>query len=83
MTDGGLAAVPCLTNLHAMSLCNTNVSDAGLVHLKGSSKLQILDLRNTKVTHAGARAPKIAPEAEDIALTPSGIAIVTASARRT
>ena len=34
---------------------NTQVTDAGLVHLKGLTKLERLDLSDTKVTDAGVK----------------------------
>ena len=36
-----------------VDLSNTKVTDAGLVHLKGLTKLGILGLNNTKITDAG------------------------------
>ena len=39
----------------SVKLNNTKVTDAGLVHLKGLSKLQTLFLQGTKVTDAGVK----------------------------
>ena len=36
-----------------LSLGKWKITDAGLVHLKGLTKLQELDLHNTKITNAG------------------------------
>ena len=44
-----------LTCCAGLYLNNTQVTDAGLVHLKGLSKLQYLDLSNTQVTDEGVK----------------------------
>ena len=41
--------------LAALYLSETQVSDAGLSHLKKLSQLQELDLKKTKVTDAGVK----------------------------
>ena len=38
-----------------LGLDDTKVTDAGLVHLKGLTKLEVLVLRRTKVTPAGVK----------------------------
>ena len=42
-----------LTNLTALYLGYTQITDAGLIHLQELPKLESLDLRMTKVTDAG------------------------------
>ena len=42
-----------MRNLEYLDLNNTQVTDAGLEHLKGLEKLNWLLLKNTKVTDAG------------------------------
>jgi len=42
-----------LTTLRQLELMQTNVTDAGLVHLKGLTELQRLNLYATQVTDAG------------------------------
>jgi hypothetical protein len=44
-----------LTQLEYLSLLDSQVSDAGLVHLKNLQGLQILLLNGSKVTDAGLR----------------------------
>ena len=44
-----------MTELRWLYLGSTNVSDAGLEHLRGLTYLGWLDLRGTKVTGAGVR----------------------------
>jgi hypothetical protein len=39
--------------LQSLDLQETNVTDAGLKHLRGLTQLDSLDLRKTKVTDAG------------------------------
>ncbi len=54
-----------MTNLRSLDLNNTQVTDAGLVHLKGIGNLRWLELRNTQVTDAGSEALREAlPEVE-------------------
>jgi hypothetical protein len=43
-----------------VDLSFSQVSDAGLVHLKGMSELYELHLKNTKVTAKGVRELKVA-----------------------
>ena len=47
-----------LTVLQVLNICGTPVKDVGLVHLKGLTVLQQLDLGLTKVTTAGVRQLK-------------------------
>ncbi len=42
-----------LTNLLMLSLYNTKITNAGLVHLKGLKKLETLILSLTKITAGG------------------------------
>jgi hypothetical protein len=42
-----------LINLYSLCLGQTRISDSGLIHLKGLTKLSMLDLRGTPVTDAG------------------------------
>jgi hypothetical protein len=42
-----------LTSLQELRLENTQVTDAGLAHLKGLTSLVALSLSNTQVTDAG------------------------------
>jgi hypothetical protein len=44
--------------LQELNLAETQVTDAGLKHLKGLTALQGLDLSRTKVTDAGVEALK-------------------------
>ena len=53
VTDGVIAKVGCLTQLHDLFLHSTCVSDAGLSHLKGLTNLEWLDLGKTQITDAG------------------------------
>jgi hypothetical protein len=48
-----LAACPSLRHLRGINADRQPVTDAGLMHLKGLSKLEILYLKNTQVTDAG------------------------------
>ncbi|MGO8753589.1 MAG: hypothetical protein ACLQNE_47250 [Thermoguttaceae bacterium] len=43
----------CFTNVVEVALDHTQVTDAGLAHLKGLTQLQQLSLDNTQVTDAG------------------------------
>jgi Leucine Rich Repeat (LRR) protein len=53
-TDSGLAFLAESTKLHYLSLHgNTKVTDVGLTHLQGLSKLEYLGLVRTQVTDAG------------------------------
>jgi hypothetical protein len=49
-----------------LDLRDTQVGDAGLVHLKELTSLQHLDLANTRVTPAGVKALKQAVSGVDI-----------------
>jgi hypothetical protein len=51
--DAVLVHLQGLSQLHALSLDNTEVNDATLVHLQRVSQLQYLSLSGTKVTDAG------------------------------
>ena len=42
-----------MSQLRVLSLAKTNVTDAGLIHLRGLSQLVGLDLSQTKVTNTG------------------------------
>ena len=42
-------------HLQELNVCNTNVTDAGLEHLKGLNQLQRLVLVDTKVTDEGVK----------------------------
>jgi hypothetical protein len=42
-----------LTELKELSLVNTQISDAGLVHLKELKKLEMLKVYDTRVTQQG------------------------------
>ena len=42
-----------LTSLETLRLAGTQITDAGLVHLKALTSLQVLSLDNTQVTDAG------------------------------
>jgi hypothetical protein len=42
-----------MTGLGGLSLSGTQVTDAGLVHLKGMTGLRTLDLSDTQITDAG------------------------------
>ncbi len=54
VTDGDLADVEALTSLRALRLSyNRDITDAGIVHLKGLTNLTRLDLAHTKITDAG------------------------------
>ncbi len=44
-----------LTGLLRLNLCDTHVTDAGLVQLKGLSRLQTLALVGTVVTDVGVK----------------------------
>ena len=45
-----------LPDQRRLSLNSTAVTDVGLAHLKGLTKLQTLDINSTKVTKAGVAA---------------------------
>jgi hypothetical protein len=47
-----------VTNLSELDLSDTQVSDAGLAHLKGLTSLSGIDLRSTWVSDAGAKELK-------------------------
>jgi hypothetical protein len=53
--DAELASLKGLSNLQHLDLSYTNVTDEGLKHLHGS-KLQVINLKGSKVTAAGAAA---------------------------
>lgn len=54
LTDESLARVKGLaTEVVAMHLAKTQVTDTGLAHLAGMSNLQTLDLSNTNITDSG------------------------------
>ena len=54
MTDLGLKYyLAAVERPSTLSLGKWKITDAGLVHLKGLTKLQELDLHNTKITNAG------------------------------
>lgn len=54
ITDDGLKEIGALPNLERMLwLKDTNITDEGLVHLRGLTKLRCLDIEQTKVTRAG------------------------------
>ena len=42
-----------MSELNSLMLAGTQVTDKGLVHLKGLTNLKSLNLMNTQVTHAG------------------------------
>ena len=42
-----------MTNLERLSLNSIQITDAGLVHLKGLTSLEELEFRQTQVTDAG------------------------------
>ena len=48
----------CLSELRYLDLTNTQVTDAGLVHLAGLTKLEELVLDGTQVTDAGVEELK-------------------------
>ena len=52
-TNNSLRVLSDLDNLQSLGLNRTQVTDAGLVHLKAMTNLQRLGLDNTKVTDAG------------------------------
>ncbi len=52
---GGLKV---LTKLSGLSLSDTNVTDAGLAHLKELKSLSSLDVTGTRVTDAGIKELK-------------------------
>jgi hypothetical protein len=47
VNDTSFAAIKRFTDLKALTHITTKVTDAGLVHLKGLTKLQALDIHNT------------------------------------
>jgi Leucine-rich repeat (LRR) protein len=47
-----------LTNLSVLDLQDTQVTDAGLEHLKGLPNLSVLSLQGTQVTDAGVNELK-------------------------
>ena len=55
--DGGLAtafgALKEVKQMRELSLCNTRITDASLVHLKASPWITQLDLGKTRITNAG------------------------------
>ena len=48
-----------LPNLEALGLRDTQVTDAGLEHLRGLTKLETLFLDNTQVTNCGSNSPTL------------------------
>ena len=52
-TNKSLRAISNLDKLETLSLSRTNVTDAGLVHLKGLTELTYLGLNRTQITDAG------------------------------
>jgi hypothetical protein len=55
-----------LRNLEKLWLYDTNITDAGLEHLKGLKRLTHVDLHNTQVTYAGVSALRAALPAANI-----------------
>jgi hypothetical protein len=53
LTDDGLADVAVLKNVISLNLRDTQITSAGLVHLKGLTKLRRLHLERTKVGDEG------------------------------
>jgi len=53
--DSNVTVIKRLTNLKALSLFQTKVTDAGLLHLKELTSLQALNLRYTQITDAGLK----------------------------
>lgn len=51
-----------------LSFSNTTVTDVGLEHIKGLTKLNTLDLNNTQVTDAGLEYLKGLTQLEDLDL---------------
>ncbi len=47
-----------MSELQELDIRNTPVADAGLVHLAGLTRLQVLHVAGTKVTIAGAKLLK-------------------------
>lgn len=45
---------PCLNSLKKLLLSNTKVTDEGMMHLKGLTKLEVLYLDRTQVSDPGA-----------------------------
>jgi len=69
LSDRGLASVAKLTNLQALSLIWTNVTDDGLVHVKGLTKLRWLSLSAArKITDKGLAHLKDLKNLEDLNL---------------
>jgi len=58
-----------LSELHSLSLGGTQVTDAGLEHLKGMSQLQHLYLNNTHVTDAGLEHLKGLTQLQELLLS--------------
>jgi hypothetical protein len=67
LTDSGLSNIRSLSNLQFLSLNNTEVTDAGLVHLRGL-KIWSLRLDNTKITDAGLTHLKELTELREVFL---------------
>ena len=60
-----MSAISDLEELQELHLFNTQVTDAGLVHLKDLAKLQKLNLNSTQVTGAGvAELQKALPDCQ-------------------
>jgi Leucine-rich repeat (LRR) protein len=69
LTDRGLAPVAKLNNLQALSLLDTRVTDDGLRHIKGLTKLRWLSLRYARnITNAGLVHLKDLKNLEDLSL---------------
>jgi Leucine-rich repeat (LRR) protein len=66
--DNDLQALGALKKPTELSLTGTQVSDAGLVHLKGWTGLQRLVLDGLPITDAGLRALKDLPALTDLSL---------------
>lgn len=57
ITDAGVVHLRELNSLTELSLAqNKTITDAALVHLRGLKQLQFLNVRDTRVSPAGARA---------------------------
>ena len=65
LTDTDLELLLPHDDLLRLSLCNTKITDAGLVHLRHLKKLRVLDLSDTHVRHLGAGGPHWLPRPED------------------
>jgi hypothetical protein len=79
-SDRGLGALNgknTLKRLH-LGLGSGRITDAGLVHLNGFAKLEVVDLQNSQVTALGLQHLKALPSLKELWLSGTGIRMADA-----